>query len=102
MLDVARARTLLRVVVIEDLKADECEAMVAGFRTCKYRFKAEPDRVRTGTIAQSLLKEGGALAGYVHTSADGDLSVNYSDWISPLTCALKSALARIAALEAKA
>ena len=84
---------------IEDLKADECEAMVKGFRTCRYRFKAEPERVRTGTIAQSLLKEGGALADYVHSSPDGDLSVNYNDYVSVLSCALKSALARIEALE---
>jgi hypothetical protein len=84
---------------IEDLKPDECEAMVAGFRTCKYRFKAEPDRPRTGTIAQSLLKEGGALADYVHTDADGDMSVNYVDYVSVLSCALKSALSRIEALE---
>ena len=87
---------------IEDLKADECEAMVAGFRTCKYRFKAEPDRPRTGTIAQSLVAAGGALAHYVHTDASGDMSVNYTDFQAVLTCALKSALERIAALEAKA
>ena len=41
--------------------------MVAGFRTCRYRFKADPSRVRTGTIAQSLAAAGGALADYVHT-----------------------------------
>ena len=87
---------------IEDLKADECEAMVAGFRTCKYRFKAEPDRPRTGTIAQSLVAAGGALAHYVHTDPSGDMSVNYTDFQAVLTCALKSALERIAALEAKA
>ncbi len=87
---------------IEDLDPAECESMVKAFRTCRYRFKTEPDRVRTGTIAQSLLQEGGALAAYVTTSAGGFHSVNYSDWISPLTCALKSALARIDALEAKA
>ena len=84
---------------IEDLKADECEAMVAGFRTCRYRFKAEPDRPRTGTIAQSLVAAGGALAHYVHTDASGDMSVNYTDYVSVLSCALKSALARIEALE---
>jgi hypothetical protein len=84
---------------IEDLKADECEAMVVGFRTCRYRFKAEPDRVRTGTIAQSLAAAGGALAGYVHADPSGDMSVNYTDYTSVLSCALKSALARIDALE---
>ena len=84
---------------IEDLKADECEAMVAGFRTCRYRFKADPSRVRTGTIAQSLAAAGGALADYVHTDPHGDMSVNYTDYVSVLSCALKSALARIEALE---
>jgi hypothetical protein len=84
---------------IEDLQADECEAMVAGFRTCRYRFKAEPERPRIGTIAQSLLKEGGALSDLVHTDADQQYSVNYVDYISVLSCALKNALARIEALE---
>ena len=87
---------------IEDLEPAECEALVAGFRTCKYRFKSEPDRPRTGTIAQSLVAGGGALADYVHTDASGDMSVNYIDYVSVLSCALKSALARIEALEAKA
>jgi hypothetical protein len=84
---------------IEDLDPAECEAMVNHFRTCKYRFKSEPDRPRTGTIAQSLQKEGGPLADLVHTDAQGDMSVSYIDFIAPLTCALRSALARIEALE---
>jgi hypothetical protein len=84
---------------IEDLDPVECEELVKKFRTCKYRFKAEPERPRTGTIAQSLKKEGGPLADLVHTDARGDMSVSYIDWVAPLTCALKSALARIEALE---
>jgi hypothetical protein len=84
---------------IEDLDPAECEELVKKFRTCKYRFKSEPERPRTGTIAQSLKKEGGPLADLVHTDARGDMSVSYIDWVAPLTCALKSALARIEALE---
>ena len=83
---------------IEDLDEDECIEKVQKFRTCQYRFKETPlDGPRFGTIAQSLQEAG--LGEFVKRDDEGDLAVNYIDYIAVLSGAVKRLIARVEELE---
>ena len=84
---------------IEDMDSAKADDMVRHFRTCTYKFKTAPGELRHGTIAQDLQLHG--MGSFVKEADDGQLSVNYIDYISVLSCSLSSALARLELLESR-
>lgn len=83
---------------IEDLEEEDCIEQVKKFRTCSYRFKEKPlDGPRYGTIAQSLQEA--ELGHLVRQDEQGDLAVNYIDYIAILSAAVRRLIRRVEELE---
>ncbi len=85
---------------IEDLSEEECTEQVKKFRTCSYRFKETPlDGPRYGTIAQSLQESD--MGHLVRQDEQGDLAVNYIDYIAIMSSAMRRLIRRVEELESK-